>query len=469
MRDKLIAACRALDMKQEESVQLVRTDRLEATRLLSAPASKGIFQALEYSTARLNAFLVCLAPNDDTSWRDLDRRWRETAGSTSRADCVGRVRLFYALYDGDDDVERLADAVRTALPDGSITLDDTPTAPSSGFYLWEASRDVDDRLERVLVLIGPSAQESVSDSWVWPSMDSSLRPLPGYLWELAKVRHEARRFAERRLLSQPDELYDRASRFETDEKANPPRTEARERTLQALQRETALAEAGEATLRTMRRTVEAAAHNARIWLASWAQHLPVPVPDGDAWAEDLAGPIGHDRGYVAWLLTEISDAADIVRDTVEYAKPMARIGSAELEQRLRDLSERSEFLTVLQTSVIAAAGLALAATQALNYRWPTYASLQTPFIVSVTWCGLFLPLAMALRPTTRLRRRLWVGFAGAGFAASAAWFVVTWLTRWQTGHPARIAVSLAISAAAALVAVAVWLGWHALRTRHTPH
>jgi hypothetical protein len=169
---------------------------------------------------------------------------------------------------------------------------------------------------------------------------------------------------------------------------------------------------------------------------------------------------------VTWLLAELDDAIAGLQDTVAFAEPMARVGLAETEQRLRDLAGRSEFLTILQTSVIAAATLALAASQTLNYDWPTYASLQTPFIVLVTLLGLASPLAVAaLNPGARSGLVWWAGAAVSGFGASLGWFTATWLTRWQNGHPPHPSSSLVAAAVAATALLGIGWGWRTVRAR----
>ncbi|GAA4572586.1 hypothetical protein GCM10023176_35830 [Micromonospora coerulea] len=460
---RITTACKTLGMEESGSLPLVRPGGIRTTQLLSGPR-EGVWQALRYASPRLDAFLVCLAPEDGSAdWPELDREWRQAVGSVADEDCIGRVRLFYALYDRDAGSDQLAAAVTAALPGGAEVQTEIPTEPLPGFYLWEIPTPADDGLERVVVLVAPTAQVAVSDAWVWP-IEGDLRPLPGYFWQMAKVRHEARRFEERRSQDGPARLYDLAARFERREQTDPEPSRARERMLRRLQRETALAAAGEAHLRIMCRTVEAAAHEARTWLGYWAENMP--VRDKHAWVEGLAGPVGRDQDYVAWLITEINDAADLGRNTVAYAHPMAQIGSADLEQRLRDMGERSEFLTALQTSVIAAVGLLLAASQSFSYDWPMYASLKSPLIISVAAGGLFLLLTAALRSTTQLWRRIWVGIAAAGFVASVTWLVVTWLVRWQTAQLPSAPVSRVASAIAAAVAFGAWLGWRARRSRH---
>lgn len=438
----LVRVCDDLGMRETTTRPFVRAGGPYPRRLFEAPGDGGIYQAIEHTTARLSAFLVCLAPADGpATWRDLDAEWR-AVGPAATADCIGRVRLYYALYEGIAAVERLAGAVRAALPDPAA-LGRSATL-FAGCHLWEVGTGGDDhRRDRTFVLLAPEDQEQRSDEWVWPSGSGALRPLPRYLWEMAKVRHEARRFVERRSLSWATELTDRASRFETAERTGAAPTEVRDRELRTLQRYTALAAAGDAVLRTMRRTVQAAAENAQATLDS-AGH----PADADG------GPFEDDRSYAAWLVTEITDEADSAGDAVRYAEPMARLASAEAQQRLQDLGERGQVLTVLQTATIAAIGLVLAATQAIGYQWRTYASVQTPFVVWVLFLGLFLPLVTAARPSGRhVRRwRVRIAVSGAGFAASTACLAVAWLTRWRTGSPAASATFIATAVLAVVVA-----------------
>ncbi|MCG5454502.1 BN6_48550 family protein [Micromonospora sp. PSH03] len=459
--DALAKACGTLQMSVEERASTLRPGGPWPRMLRSAPEQDRIYQALEYVTARQAAILVCLAPKDSfVTWRDLDRDWREAASHVPDSECVGRVELFYALYDGDRELEWLRELVRDQLPSELAALAGEPAVPFEGCFLWEIDTDDENRLSRTLVLVAPSGRVSDSDALVWPN-GNALPPLPGYLWEMANVRHEARRFADRRALSRPEVLYDHAERFEVAETSHPEIQAGRAETLRELQREVALAAAGEAVLRTMHRTVEAAAENSRAWLATAGGK---PAGSDHRRTDQLGGPIGDDLGHAQWLLTEIADEADTVRDTVNYAAPMARIGESEIDQRLKDLGERAETLTVLQTSMIVAVGLVLAASQSLDYPWPTYASLKMPFIAVVACFGLFLPLVTALRPTARHRFWACVGLAGAGLAASLVWMVVTWLARWRTGHPASSSTT-AIAVVIAVALVATLAAWRAVRSR----
>jgi hypothetical protein len=87
--------------------------------------------------------------------------------------------------------------------------------------------------------------------------------------------------------------------------------------------------------------------------------------------------------------------------------------------------------------------------------------------VSIFFAALFLPPATTLRPAASLgRRRLaWVGIAGAGLAASLAWFGVTWFARRHTGQPAPFTESLIVSIAAAVAATSAVAAWRMIRSR----
>jgi hypothetical protein len=302
--------------------------------------------------------------------------------------------------------------------------------------------------------------ETDADAWVWPGGGAAMPPLPGYLWELANVRHEARSLAERRAQLRLEELYDRATQFEKAEHSHPQRAEERAATLRTLQREAALAAASEAPLRAMYRTAAAAADNARQRLRSWAQTVPGGVEGGPDWDNvTLTGPIADDRDYAAWLLIEIDDVATTIHDAVAYAEPMVRIGSAEIEQVLKELAERNEFRTVLQTAVIAAVGLALAAAQSLDLHWPLDAPLQTPIVATVASLGLFLTTVPALRRSAVPRLQLFAGLSGVGLVASLFWLGVTWATLWRTEHLPAPTLTLIVVGSASGLGVAAFLTW----------
>ncbi|MER5456082.1 CATRA conflict system CASPASE/TPR repeat-associated protein [Micromonospora sp. NPDC002389] len=466
---RLTDSCRLLGMSRTQATSFVRPGGPWPRRLYDSPAPGHIYQAIEYASLRLAAFLVCLAPQDDSrTWRELDRDWREAVGVDPDTGHAGRVKLYYALYDDDREVERLADAVVAALPEGLGPLGSAAAELFTGCYLWEVGADDQHRPDRVAVLLAPADRETDSDAWVWPNRHAAMPPLPAYFWQLANVRHQARRFVERRTRYRPDALLDQARRFERAETTRRRRTAAQEASLSALRRQVALLSAHEAVLRTMHRTVEAAADNAGVWLAEGGR-VSVRLGDRDpAWGRDPGDPISEDLQYTQWLLAEIADEADTVRDAVAYGEPMARIGSAEIEQRLREQGERAEFLTVVQTSVIAAVGLLLAASQTLDYPWPTYASLKVPFLVCIACAALFVPLVSTMRARSDSRWSwIWAGVTGVAFAASSAWFAATAFARWGTGEPAPVGASLIAASAVAAVAGIAVARW-AVRSRSVP-
>jgi hypothetical protein len=416
----LVEACNALGMSETpiDGPRGVRTPWLRAERAFHSPRDRGIYEALEFHTARQTAFLICLVPDDGLDWRALDTQWLRAAGTESAdagAGRVGRVRLYYALYEGDGAVGSLADLAGHALPGKEVPGRRSELFP--GCHLWEVESDAEHAADRALVLLAPADAEAEqrSDDWVWPNGTYRLPPLPAYLWQMAKVRHEARRFEERRSSPVLFELTGRAARFERAEKLGGQNRQARDDELRALQRYTALASAGAAALRAMQRTVEASAENA----------LAV-LPDAGRDAAD--GVFAADKTYTDWLLVEITDEAAAAGDAVSYAGPMAALAEAAAE-------ERRQLLTVQQTATIAAIGLFLAATQAIEYNWRTYASTQTPFVIAVLFFGLLVPLTAMSRPSGRLSRRwlAWVLITGTGLAVSVAWFAVSWVVRWQSG------------------------------------
>jgi hypothetical protein len=420
---RLAEVCVAREMPEQPPLgpQTGRATGPEASRTFGGADERGIYQAIEYHSARLTAFLVCLAPaGPGRSWRELDDEWPEEPG-----DYVGRVRLYYALYDGDPAVEEL---------DGS----DHMAELFPGCHLWEVTGGDDHRRDRRFVLLAPASEEQRSDDWVWPGGGYQLPPIPGYLWEMAKIRHEGRRFEERRSSLPAQGLTGRAARFEDAERAGTLVGEERGQELRSLQRDTALASAAAAALSTMRRTVQAAADNA------------------EAIAPGLSAA---DRAYVDWLLVEMADEAGTIEDAVRYAQPLAALATAAAEERQAALRERGQMLTLLQTAIIAAVGLVLAATQAIGYQWRTYKSVQTPFVIWVLFLGLFLPLVAATRPSGRYagRWRGWVLVSGAGFAASTVSLAVAWIVRWHTGKPVAGSTFVITAVVFAVLAFLAWL------------
>ena len=418
-----------------------------AVRMLQGPAGSGVLEALLYRSSQLSALLVCRAPKSGHGWTELAEAWHayQSAAAPTRAAVIGEVRLYYALYPGTRPWQELAEDVRKALPgDVSPDVPASVTQPAPGAYLWEPARGADHRPVRSLVLVAPDSEVARSDAWVWPAGDASLRPLPGYLWEMAKVRHEGRWFAAKvpgwrkeQMGMHEDVLsiMDASSLRETTDDDI-----ALERTLRELQWRTALAAADEARLRVTATTVDAALANAREQLAGWPH--------------SGTGPIGDDLRYGTWLAAEIADEIEGLHNAVAYAEPVTRAGMAGTEVRLRSLSDRTEYLMVVQTAAIGSVLVLLTAVQSIEYTWPLARSLRLPFVVVLALVALVLPIYAGRRPTAAspLRRPpRWLVLPVAGLAAATAWLAATVVSHLASGHPAPPPVSLAAAVLAAAV------------------
>jgi hypothetical protein len=376
------------------------------------------------------AMFVC---RSGTGWPDLRTRWCATAPHVG--EILGDVVLYLAHYPG---VRRSWRTVRPVVEAGLGTaVGDVPTVPAPGCYLVEmvTADDV-----RTLVLVGPAGRAARSERWVWPAA-VGVAPVPRYLWQANRLRHEQRVLADLR-----SDIRDRQTSVTAHVAAilaggsgggpagavDP----TSEEELRHLQWSTAKAAADEARLRAQAVTVDAIVENSAGALPDW------PTDGGGPFAADLA------RGR--WLTAELSDEADRSQQAVALAEPITRAVLADNDFALRRLTERTDQRIAVQAAAIGAVLLVFATAQTISYRWPGAESLKLPFIAVLGLLALMVPLWAGRRPPARAIPR-WLPAATAVLSAATGWLLTTGISRIVAERPAPAFASITVAMTSAAV------------------
>ncbi|MBL7513930.1 hypothetical protein I6A84_05780, partial [Frankia sp. CNm7] len=172
---------------------------------IGRPADERLFQAVfgrHHDVVTLSAALAPAQGTGADGWRALDQAWSRVVGTTAPAELIGAVRLYIGLLAGDvtstDDARvqvcrALAQQVGEDLG-GSFTADawlGTSTAVS-GFVVWEILSAPDDRAERRIALVAPSAVREQVSMWAWSRGVPEVAPFTRYLVHAAKIRYQLR-------------------------------------------------------------------------------------------------------------------------------------------------------------------------------------------------------------------------------------------------------------------------------------
>jgi hypothetical protein len=378
------------------------------------------------------AMMVC---RTGAGWSALRAAW--CAESPRPGEVLGDVLLLYARYRGVRRSWRtVAPAVEAELGSPATLL---TTSPVPGCYLVERV-PADTGGVRTFVLVGPASQGDRMDRWVWPAGVGRVQPVPDFLWQANRLRHEQRLFERYRqrvrdrqasvsahvaaiLADRPPDGLDPASADE----------------LRHLQWETAKTAADEARLRAQAVTVDAIVSNMSDALAGW------PTDEG--------GPVAADLELGRWLAAEIRDEADGAQHSVALAEPITRAALADNDLKYQRLGERTERLITVQAAAIGAVVLVFATSQSISYRWPAAESLKLPFIVVVGLLALAAPIWAGLRPTRdspQRRTPRWLPAVVAALAAATAWLLATLVSGIVADHPAPTIVSSTTAVVAAI-------------------
>ncbi|HEX2315615.1 MAG TPA: CATRA conflict system CASPASE/TPR repeat-associated protein [Thermomonospora sp.] len=380
--------------------------------------------------------LVLSAALAGDDWADLESAW--TSAIPSAGDrAFGETRIFAAAGRPTGEVgERVPGTPALGPPaivDGHTTL-------------WETAGGADDRRLRRIVALSHEGRSAESDAWLWSRGDDGLPPFARYLLHIAKIRYQLRvrdRYDQERHVASvgrdADAAVAEARRVLLTEPPAPAALlDVRARLAAQTVRSTGLVEV-RTRLAEMTRTVEIAVSNA---------HAPAH-----------RGLFGDDRALAEWFAQRLADDAHYLEAAAQRVHDVLAALSMAVEAALDERREevradeaaaalRRERLNLLQTAIIGAALMTLAAVQALQYRPPLPPSLRPPVIAALGAVTLLLA-TMALWTRSDHAVPVWTGRIACGLScATLGWLGTSAVGHLTTARPSPPALTLVIGSLA---------------------
>ena len=435
------------------------------------PSESMLYSAFLFADHDTVGLVAAIAPNDQDprmrSWDQLVQAWRRSVAATlPAAGLLGEVIVLTGLTGKASPLARLFgagsgsvdDSVRKAAIAALGQPWESAAVTASGIRVYGFARADQAARGQTYCLVAEQSAEATLDQWAWARPGYwGLAPFTRLCLHAAKLSydeavHRAAKSVSATIAQIDSAVVDivRTASGWTEASPVQPRellaTDARLRLL--LQQLHGLGWSV-TRLRDLRETVNIALSNLRRYLPE----VVARVGDADDpftqlvdRATVLGRQIDHDINYLQDLQERARAAHEYVRLLVDH-----------------DGRQRSERLTLLQTSVISALLAALAAITALTYKVPLAAPVQGPVIAMLGAVAFALPVALA-RWTGTLSRSVpyrWpdhvaTGLIGLGlgwFAVSVAWW---YLDRhapapWPASAGAAVVGGLLVTGVAALL------------------
>lgn len=392
-------------------------------------ATHGIHEALLFTSDDVLGIIVSLNPNREREsadcWQTLHDAWSEASGDGSPVGHLCEALVFSALCKVEPaeleralgpSPERLVPAARS---DGSWW--ESGSLLEQGFFLVEAP-SADQR--RRMVVLAPQEKETELERWISWWGAHSLTPFARCLLHAAKIRFEGGVWeSKRRQLKEKEEELESAldDVFHIRDRATTTELVEAQAHLAEVEADSTGVVALASDLRRLQRTIRIATAN----LSRWA-----PEPQASIFGADIAHgdwivqQIDHDVGYAEEKLTRAHSATAFTRFQVDKAT----------EQRAR----HEYNLQLLQTSLVSALLVLIAASEVLSLTIPAPTPLAVPLLLLAGALALALPLVvMRWREDYHRFDRLASGFAGLclGWSAGA---VIHWAATGFETRPATL-------------------------------
>ncbi|MCD0449687.1 BN6_48550 family protein [Actinocorallia sp. API 0066] len=401
-------------------------------------------------------------------WDAADRAWHalthpqepfdgpdEPVGGREAAPAwaVGESRVFVA-HAGDTDDPGLTAAVRQQLPgpaeEVAVSAWETPD-----LLVCEAPGPDDRSLRRIAVVAGPPGQGAQADAWLWSDSRDVPPPLARHLAHAAKVRHQIRVHAAAGPAPDAGAAADRAL-ADASGAGLDALVDAREALLARL---TGLDGLNRRLLglREMGRTVAIAAAN----LESAAGGRTGPFADDLALARWFGDVIADETAYLDLDRERVRDTLDLLTARFDAAlqRDRQRLDTAEEARR-----RRGERVTLLQTALVGAALMVLAAVQAFEYRVDFLPASTMPAVIALLG-ALSLSLATLVLAVSSAGAgyELLVRFFGGLATASAGWVALDLLYQAAADRAAPAPVIWAV------MVLLLPVGWATVRWLASEH
>jgi hypothetical protein len=435
------------------------------------PSESMLYSAFLFAEHDTVGLVAAIAPNDQDprmrSWDQLVQAWRRGVGVTlPPAGLLGEVivltglagmasplaRFFGAGSESVDDSVRKAAIAALGQPWESAAV------TASGIRVYGFARADPAARGQTYCLMAEQSAVATLDQWAWARQGYwGLAPFTRLCLHAAKLSYEEAVHRAAKSVSAATAQIDSAvvdivrtaSGWTEASPVQPRELLAMDTHLRLLQQQLHGLGWSVTRLRDLRETVNIALSNLRRYLPE----VVARVGDADDpftqlvdRATLLGRQIDHDINY-------LQDLQERARAAHEYVRLLVDHGGR----------QRSERLTLLQTSVIGALLTALATIQALTYKVPLAAPVQGPVIAMLGAVAFALPVALA-RWTGTLSRSVpyrWpdqvaTGLIGLGlgwFAVSVAWWYLDRHapTPWPVSAGAAVVGGLLVTGVAALL------------------
>jgi hypothetical protein len=413
-----------------------------------------LYQAVVYQVHDVVGVSVLLAPNDDrVSWDRLLEQWTAQVPRPPTP-AFGTVTIHTALIPagrrwygrrtdpavGTPEIlaRRLADQLPQPVSDWAAAWCRTDRR----LLAWELPGDGTLAHRRLLAIAG-AHNEPALDDWTWAGDGPGLPPLTRYLMHAAKLRYQHNVLQA----SMPDlrAVIARAERGcgvldELLHTQEPPLRQLLEadRALSTAQTDQSGLIAALSDVQDMARTIHIAERNMTAALGDTTKTAP-------------GGPPALDRDLVTWLDEQLRTEETYLHSAHRRVREVSRLAGTAIDQRQR---QRQESLTLLQTSILGALLMALAAIQSLQYKTPLPGPLLAPLICLLGTVALLLPSAVLRWPdglATKPRRHWSDTVGSAAFGAALGWLATTASWLLVTGHAAPAAWSATTATGAGIV------------------
>ncbi|MFC9758856.1 CATRA conflict system CASPASE/TPR repeat-associated protein [Streptomyces sp. NPDC056921] len=444
-----------------------RTSLPEQLQAVELPASGAVAarRDLEGSAQailrRHGDLLVVSIALSGQSWTELERRWEAVAGDI-QGWAWGEARLFVTYADHDSITAEQLIQELPDLPDNSPTrllepvMSDRPRAT-----LWEVAGD-DDRQLRRLVVVTSLADDLPErlERWLWYERTTDVPLFARYLSHAAKVRYQIRVLAAAPN-RETTQLVDDAFHTMRQDLAPPDLPDdlaRRARELTLMRHHLLMAVSGPSGLtqqlidrRELQRTVDIATSN-----------MEASFPE--------VGLLPDDRAAVRWIGDRLSDAIAYLELDRERLRDLLTALSIQAEATLQyerenqqrreaALAAKQQRINLLQTALIGAFLMLLAAMQTFGYKLPFVPPPAVPALIALLsalalWLStLVVPL---LSPGSHRWQIRFGGACGGLVVAAVGWLATTLWSVHTDGRPAPTTMTLLVTA------VSFVLGWSAM-------
>ncbi|MFI7293645.1 CATRA conflict system CASPASE/TPR repeat-associated protein [Streptomyces sp. NPDC050121] len=453
------------DVLPEELAGLPATGGLGARR-----SRDGLSQAILRRHQDLLCLSVALSPAAaaEASWAEWDRRWAQVVGTTGEW-VLGEARLLVAYRSADDGFPVNTQLMEESIRAGLSSVDPLPRlGPGVDVIrppvtVWETGDTSETRQLRrfVAVAVDRGSEPQEVERWLWSQGGSAPPSFVRYLANAAKLRYEIRVRAahDRDPGSDVGAIVDAAlavlDRSPTVDEAQP---DARGDEL-ALWRNRLLAlTAGSAgltqritRLRELRATAQITEANMRVL----SDDAGVSADAPGVFAEDiaLAGRfIQHLTDELVYLEADRERARDALAAVAAEAEHAVQRRREIVQERADALQRRQSETNLMQTALLGAVLMVLAAAQTFEYRIPLLPRPAIPALIALLGAAALLLGSMVLwlvapsQTAGQGRGRGRVGAVLAGLVGAATgWLAVTVLMYAVTGRASPVALTLAVA------------------------